>query len=119
PVVARSIAHFFANSANLNVLKKLRQNGVNWKRLKEEEPSGEQPFEGRTFVFTGEMKSYGRKEAEDLVKKLGAKATGSVSKLTSYVVAGEAAGSKLKKAKALGVPVLTENEFMKMVEKYK
>ena len=119
PVVAHSIVSFFANPTNVKILKKLEKNGVNLKRLKEEEPSGEQPFEGKTFVFTGELKTYGRKEAEDLVKKLGAKAAGSVSKLTTYVVAGEAAGSKLKKAKELGVEILGEDEFEKMVKKYK
>lgn len=119
PIVSRSIAAFFANSANLKVLKKLEKGGVNLKRLKEDEPSGEQPFLGKTFVFTGELTGYSRKEAEDLVKKLGAKAAGSVSKLTSYVVAGEAAGSKLKKAKELGVEVLTEQEFGKMTARYK
>jgi DNA ligase (NAD+) len=119
PVVAHSLASFFANSANLKVLKKLEKGGVNFKRLKEEEPSGEQPFLGKTFVFTGELKGYSRKEGEDLVKKLGAKAAGSVSKLTSYVVAGEAAGSKLKKATELGVEILNEDQFNKLVQKFK
>jgi DNA ligase (NAD+) len=117
PVVAHSIVAFFANAQNRKVLKKLEKAGVNTRRLKEEEPLGEQPFQGQTFVFTGELKGYSRKEAEDLVKKLGAKAAGSVSKLTSYVVAGEAAGSKLKKAKELGVKVLTEGEFDQLVGK--
>jgi DNA ligase (NAD+) len=119
PVVSHSIAAFFAKAANRKIIKKLEKNGVNLKRLKEEEPSGEQPFEGQTFVFTGELKGFTRKEAEDLVKKLGAKAAGSVSKLTTYVVAGEAAGSKLKKAKEFGVKTLTEEEFEKMVKKFK
>ncbi len=119
PIVAHSIVVFFEKAANLKILKKLEKGGVNVKRLKEEEPSGEQPFLGQTFVFTGELKGYSRKEAEDRAKKLGAKASGSVSKLTSYVVAGEAAGSKLKKAKELGVKVLTEDEFTAMVSKYK
>jgi DNA ligase (NAD+) len=119
PIVAHSIATFFPNTANQKVLKKLEKGGVNLKRLKEEEPSGDQPFLGKTFVFTGELKNYGRSDAERLVKKLGAKASGSVSKLTTYVVAGEAAGSKLKKAKELGVEVLTEEEFEKLVKKGK
>ena len=82
-------------------------------------PSGEQPFLGKTFVFTGELKGHSRSEGEGLVKKLGAKASGSVSKLTSYVVAGEAAGSKLKKAKELGVEILNEDEFDKLIKKFK
>ncbi len=119
PIVAHSIAAFFANPANVKILKKLEKGGVNFKRLKEEEPSGEQPFAGKTFVFTGELKGYSRSEAEGIAKKLGAKASGSVSKLTSYVVAGEAAGSKLKKAKELGVEVLTEDKFNSMIKKFK
>ena len=119
PIVAHSIAAFFSKSSNGKVLQKLEKGGVNVKRLKEEEPSGEQPFLGKTFVFTGELKGYSRKEGEELVKKLGAKAAGSVSKLTSYVVAGEAAGSKLKKAKALGVEILDEEGFNKLIKKYK
>jgi len=119
PIVAHSIEVFFANSANTKILKKLEKSGVNLKRLKEEEPSGEQPFLGKTFVFTGELKGYTRSEAEGIAKKLGAKASGSVSKLTSYVVAGEAAGSKLKKAKELGVEILTEEGFNNLVKKYK
>lgn len=117
PVVAHSIAVFFANTQNRKVLQKLEKAGVNVKRLRAEEPLGEQPFQSQTFVFTGELKGYSRKEAEDLVKKLGAKAASSVSKLTTYVVAGEAAGSKLKKAKELGVRILTEGEFDKLVGK--
>ncbi len=119
PIVAHSIAAFFDTASNIRILKKLEKSGVNLKRLKEEEPSGEQPFLGQTFVFTGELKGYSRKEAEDVAKKLGAKAAGSVSKLTSYVVAGEAAGSKLKKAKELGVSVISEDEFNEMIKKYR
>ena len=119
PVVAHSIVTFFANAQNKKVIQKIEKAGVNVKRLKEEEPSGEQPFLGQTFVFTGELKGYSRKEAEDKVKKLGAKASGSVSKLTTYVVAGEAAGSKLKKAKELDVKVLSEEEFEKLLGKSK
>ncbi len=116
PIVAHSVVSFFANQANQKILKKLEKSRVNLKRLKEEEPTGDQPFLGKTFVFTGELKGYTRKEAEDLVKKLGAKASGSVSKLTAYVVSGEASGSKLKKAKELGVIVLTEDQFKELVK---
>ena len=119
PIVAHSIVAFFDTASNIKIIKKMEKNGVNVKRLKEEEPSGEQPFLGQTFVFTGELKGYSRKEAEDIAKKLGAKAAGSVSKLTSYVVAGEAAGSKLKKAKELGVPVISEDDFNQMIKKYR
>ena len=74
-------------------------------------------FEGKTLVFTGELKTMTRSEAEQIAKQYGGKASGSVSKKTAYVVAGEAAGSKLKKAEELGIPILTEEEFLKMINK--
>ena len=73
-------------------------------------------FAGKTFVVTGTLEHFSRKEAEEAITALGGKASGSVSKKTSYVVAGEAAGSKLTKARSFGVAVLTETEFMAMLE---
>ena len=70
---------------------------------------------GKTFVLTGTLSSLGRKEAEEAIARLGGKASGSVSKKTSYVVAGEEAGSKLRKAQELGIPVLSEAEFLAMI----
>ena len=70
---------------------------------------------GKTFVLTGTLSSLGRKEAEEAIARLGGKASGSVSKKTSYVVAGEDAGSKLRKAQELGIPVLSEAEFLAMI----
>ena len=72
-------------------------------------------LKGKTFVVTGTLSRYSRTEITALIEKLGGKATGSVSKKTSYVVAGEDAGSKLKKANELGIPVLTEEDFEKMI----
>jgi DNA ligase (NAD+) len=72
---------------------------------------------GKTLVVTGTLERYERKEIEDLIKSLGGKAAGSVSKKTDYLVAGAEAGSKLAKAKELGVPVLTEDEFDKLIGK--
>jgi DNA ligase (NAD+) len=72
-------------------------------------------LQGKTFVVTGTLERYSRQEIEDLIKQLGGKATGSVSKKTDYVVAGAEAGSKLEKARALGVMVLTEDEFEKLI----
>ena len=75
----------------------------------------EQPLEGKIFVFTGALSSFTRDEAEEFVERLGARAASSVSKKTDYVVAGENAGSKLEKANALGVPVLSEEAFKEWV----
>ena len=118
PEVSKSVVEFFSHNANQKLLKKLEEGGVNFKRLKEEEPVGGTPFEGRTFVFTGELKGFTRGDAEKMVKRLGAKASGSVSKVTTYVVAGDAAGSKLKKAKELGVEVLDEESFLRLIKPY-
>ena len=82
----------------------------------EETASGESPIAGKTLVVTGTMERMGRKEIEGLIEKLGGKAAGSVSKKTDYVIAGESAGSKLEKARTLGVPVLSETEFFDMIE---
>lgn len=73
-------------------------------------------FTGMTFVLTGTLTRFDRKEAQTLIEDRGGKAASSVSKRTTYVVAGEAAGSKLKKAQELEIPVLTEDEFAKMLE---
>ena len=80
-------------------------------------PAGDSGIAGKTFVVTGTLQRFSREEIEELIKSLGGKAAGSVSKKTDFVVAGEKAGSKLDKAKALGVPVLTEDEFAAMIKK--
>ena len=79
--------------------------------------AGGADLSGKTFVVTGTLKNFQREEIEEMIKQHGGKAAGSVSKKTSYVIAGEKAGSKLDKAKGLGVPVLTEEEFVKMIGK--
>jgi DNA ligase (NAD+) len=76
-----------------------------------EAAKGEQKFAGKTFVFTGSLATLSRDEAETLVRRLGGTASSSVSKKTSYVVAGESPGSKYNKARELGVKILTESEF--------
>ena len=73
-------------------------------------------FAGKTFVLTGTLPTMTRAEASAVIEKLGGKVSGSVSKKTSYVLAGEEAGSKLTKAQQLGVPILTEEEFLQMVD---
>ena len=79
-----------------------------------EEETLDNRFEGKTFVLTGRLEKYTTKEASDLIKKYGGKVSSSVSKKTSYVLAGEEAGSKLTKAQELGIIILTETEFEKM-----
>ncbi len=112
-VMAQSVLEFFAKEGTADLVHRLADCGVNmqWKG----EPKGDK-LAGKTFVVTGTLETLSRSEAEALIVKNGGKASGSVSKKTSYVVAGAAAGSKLTKAQALGVPVLTEQEFLAMLE---
>jgi len=115
PTIAASIRAFFANDENCALVERLRQRGV---RLAEERtaPVRPQTLEGLTFVLTGALERYTRDEAGAALKELGAKVAGSVSKKTSFVVAGEDAGSKYDKALALGVPVLTEEDLIRVLE---
>lgn len=112
-VMAQSVLEFFAKEGTADLVHRLADCGVNmqWKG----EPKGDK-LAGKTLVVTGTLETLSRSEAEALIVKNGGKASGSVSKKTSYVVAGAAAGSKLTKAQALGVPVLTEQEFLGMLE---
>ncbi len=114
-IVSKSIYDFFRNPRAQEQIERLRAAGLNFTQPKKE-LSGN-ILEGKTLVFTGELKTMSRTEAELLAKEYGGKASGSVSKKTSYVVAGEAAGSKLKKAQELGVPVLSEDEFLTLIGK--
>jgi DNA ligase (NAD+) len=119
PVIAKSIAGYFASAAGKKTIEELKVFGVKLTEEKKPSPAqlGGADLSGKTFVVTGTLEKYSRDEIEELIKSLGGKATGSVSKKTSYVVAGENAGSKLDKAKQLGVPVLTEAEFRTMIKK--
>ena len=107
PKIAASVREFFSIEKNVAVLERLREAGV---VLEEERPDTSQPqtLAGMTFVLTGTLTGHTRNEAKAALQALGAKVSGSVSKKTSYVVAGEAAGSKLTKAEQLGVPVIDE-----------
>jgi DNA ligase (NAD+) len=84
--------------------------------MESREQAGGSALAGLTIVVTGTLPTLGRKEAAELIEANGGKSTGSVSKKTSYVLAGEAAGSKLDKARSLGIPVISEEEFLKMIE---
>lgn len=110
---AADIYTFFQNEENKRELEELKELGLLFTMPKEAETS--QSLAGLTFVVTGTLKTLGRKEAKELIEGCGGKCTGSVSKKTSYLVAGEAAGSKLEKATALGIPVIDEEKLLEMV----
>jgi DNA ligase (NAD+) len=115
PVVARSILDFFQNDNNLRFLKKLEKAGIKIITPKPEKNS--QKLAGSTFVFIGEMLSLSRNEAKEKVRNEGGEASEAVSKNTSFVVAGADPGaSKMAKASKLGVKVITEEEFLKMIK---
>lgn len=114
PERAESISKYFHSPVGQKIIKELHEVGV--KMTEEKKVRGTQ-LAGKTLVVTGTLVKYKREEIEDLIKSLGGKPGGSVSKKTDYVVAGDAAGSKLAKAKELGVPVLTEDEFDKLIGK--
>ncbi|MFH1791669.1 MAG: NAD-dependent DNA ligase LigA [Candidatus Omnitrophota bacterium] len=112
PVMAASIRDFFGTPANIKVIERLKKTGVKVSEKTAAGAAGE--LSGKTFVVTGTLKRYSRGEAEELIRRLGGRAASSVSKKTDFLVSGEEPGSKLDKAKALGVPVLNEEEFRKM-----
>ena len=87
--------------------------GLNMKNLTEK---ADDRFKGQTFVLTGTLSRYGRREAQEIIEKFGGKASGSVSKKTTFVLAGEDAGSKLRKANELGITVISEDEFEEMIK---
>lgn len=116
PVVAAHISAFFHQAHNLEVIEKLIQVGVNWPAV-EQPVATEQPLAGKTIVLTGTLSSLTRDEAKQRLQALGAKVAGSVSKKTDLVIAGEEAGSKLTKAQQLGVKVIDEEEFVKLLQK--
>ena len=118
PVVAASIHDFFQDRDHQQLLDELAAVGLAPQPFKPPTAAaGELVFAGKTFVLTGTLPKRTRPEAEELIKKLGGKVSGSVSKMTSYVLAGDEAGSKLEKARQLGVPVIDEEEFERMAGK--
>lgn len=112
-VMASSIIEYFKDEKHLELIEKLKQNGINPIAKKVEE---NYKFVGLTFVLTGTLDSMSRDEASAIVESLGGKTSSSVSKKTSYVLAGEAAGSKLTKAKELGIKIINEEQFKEMIE---
>ncbi|HNR14800.1 MAG TPA: helix-hairpin-helix domain-containing protein, partial [Thermodesulfobacteriota bacterium] len=116
PEVASSIVSFFGNESNRQVIDHLRLSGILLSSRSRRKGTG---LEEKTFVFTGTLSRYTRDEAKHLVESLGGKAVSSVSRQTDYLVAGLDPGSKIDKAKVLGVTILTEEEFEKLLESQK
>ena len=113
-IMAESVAEYFKSESVRNIIRRLQEKGVNMQYTSSVESD---VLKGRTIVVTGTLPTLSRDEAEKLIRDNGGKASSSVSKKTSYVLAGEKAGSKLDKANSLGIPVITEEEFLKMINK--
>ena len=112
-ITARNILEWFSQPQGREVVERLRQAGVNFESKR---VVSDTRFAGKTFVLTGALSKFTREEATEKIELLGGKASGSVSKKTSYVVVGENAGSKERKARELGIPILTEDQFLEMIQ---
>ena len=112
-ITARNIAQWFAQPQSRNLIEKLRNAGINFesKRM-----VADTRFAGKIFVLTGALSKFTRDEATEKIEAFGGKAAGSVSKKTTYVVVGENAGSKERKARELGIPILSEDDFLAMIQ---
>jgi DNA ligase (NAD+) len=113
---AASVINFLSNENNLAVIGKLRKAGVQLEKPEEQKDLTKTTLAGLTFVFTGSLETFSRDEAAEKVRLLGGKTSSSVSKNTDYVVAGADPGSKLQKARDLGVNIISEDEFLQMTE---
>ena len=113
-VIAQSIVSFFNDSQSIDLITRLKKAGVNMNSLLEE--SDDNRFEGKRFVLTGTLQKYSREQAQDIIENFGGKTSSSVSNKTDYVLAGEDAGSKLTKAQELGITIISEDDFLKMIE---
>lgn len=112
-ITANTIYEFFRQDQTIDLINKLKQANVNMKAESQENENGK--FAGKTFVLTGSLEHYSREEASEIIEKMGGKTSSSVSKKTDYVLAGEDAGSKLKKAQELGITIISEEEFITML----
>ncbi|MCI9169778.1 MAG: NAD-dependent DNA ligase LigA [Lawsonibacter sp.] len=112
-ITARNILEWMSSPQSRHLIQRLKEAGVN---MTAAEQGSDRRFAGMTFVLTGALEKFTRDEAGEMIETRGGKAAGSVSKKTTYVVAGEAAGSKLRRAQELGIPVLTEDEFLEMLK---
>ena len=113
-ITADSIYTFLKNDQTIDLINRLKKSGVNMKAIEDE--NADNRFEGKTFALTGSLEKYTRQEASDIIEKFGGKVSGSVSKKTSYVLAGEEAGSKLTKAQKLEIAIISEEQFEEMIK---
>ena len=113
-IMAKSVYEFFAQEQTQDLIQKFKNYGINM--VEEQSENSDNRFEGMIFVLTGGLENYSRKEAEEIIENFGGKTSSSVSKKTSYVLAGEDSGSKLTKAQSLGVTVITEQDFINMIK---
>ncbi len=114
PIMATSLVDFFSQEQTKDLIERLKIAGVNTEAKDLEE--ADERFSGKTFVLTGSLENFTREEAGNIIEKFGGKVSSSVSKKTSYLLAGEEAGSKLTKATSLGIQILTEQEFLEMIK---
>ena len=113
-IIAKAVYDFFREEQTIDLINKLKSYGVNMEEEVDEEVDDR--FAGQTFVLTGTLEKYSRDEASEIIEKFGGKTSGTVSKKTTYVLAGEAAGSKLTKAQELGIKIISEQEFENMIK---
>ena len=111
-IMAESIVKFFADTSNQRIVQACINSGIQFETVAQIQES---VYTGKTFVFTGSLEKFTRKDAGAMVEKLGARASGSVSSKTDFVIAGTSAGSKLESAQKLEIPVLSEDEFLEMM----
>jgi DNA ligase (NAD+) len=112
PIMAKSVYEYFHGPGNLSVIEELREAGVTPEQAKTKRSD---KMRGKTFVITGTLENFTRQKAEQAVRQMGARALSSVSKNTDFVLAGKNPGSKLDKARSLGVKIIDEKEFSKML----
>ena len=113
PIMANSIIEFFNQDQTKDLIKRLKKSGVNMEEKTLNDSDNR--LEGLTFVLTGSLENYTRDEASNIIEKFGGKVSGSVSKKTNYLLAGEEAGSKLTKAQNLGIQIISEEDFKNMI----
>ena len=113
-IIAKSVYNFFREEQTIDLIRKLQEYGVNMQA--EVNDDIDDRFAGQIFVLTGTLEKYSRDEASEIIEKYGGKTSGTVSRKTTYVLAGESAGSKLTKAQELGIKIITEQEFEEMIK---